>query len=96
METSRGTLQRMLVSGRKKVADALINGKKIVIEGGNYSISECVYKCTACGNRFTRLEGKTDSKNNLICPLCGSKEYFCEKTKKFCLHKCNQHKEDAK
>jgi len=39
MNISRPTFQRVLAAGRKKVADALLNGKAIRIEGGNYEIS---------------------------------------------------------
>jgi predicted DNA-binding protein (UPF0251 family) len=34
MNVSRPTFQRILASGRKKMADALLNGKSIRIEGG--------------------------------------------------------------
>jgi len=36
MNISRPTFQRVLASARKKVADALLNGKAIRIAGGNY------------------------------------------------------------
>jgi predicted DNA-binding protein (UPF0251 family)/predicted Fe-Mo cluster-binding NifX family protein len=36
MEISRPTFQRILASARRKIADALLNGKAIRIEGGNY------------------------------------------------------------
>lgn len=39
MQVSRGTFQRIINDGRKKLADALVNGKTIRIEGGNYHIS---------------------------------------------------------
>ncbi|MBU0707594.1 DUF134 domain-containing protein [Patescibacteria group bacterium] len=35
MKISQSTYQRVLVSANKKIADALINGKAIKIEGGN-------------------------------------------------------------
>ncbi len=38
MGVSRPTFQRVLSSARKKVADALLNGKAIKIEGGNFQI----------------------------------------------------------
>jgi len=38
MNVSRKTLWRDLKSGRKKVADALINGKAIEIKGGNFVV----------------------------------------------------------
>jgi len=36
MNISRPTFQRILESARKKIAEALLNGKAIKIEGGNY------------------------------------------------------------
>ena len=36
MDISQPTFQRLLKSARKKVSDAIINGKAIKIEGGNY------------------------------------------------------------
>jgi predicted DNA-binding protein (UPF0251 family) len=38
MNVSRPTFQRMLVSGRRKMADALLNGKAVRIEGGNFEV----------------------------------------------------------
>ena len=40
MGTSRKTLWRDLKSGRRKIVDALINGKAIEISGGSYAIVE--------------------------------------------------------
>jgi len=37
MKISQPTLSRLLKGARKKISDALINGKAIRIEGGNYS-----------------------------------------------------------
>lgn len=39
MNVSRGTFQRIINSARKKTADALIHGKTIRIDGGNYKLS---------------------------------------------------------
>ena len=36
MQISQPTFNRLLSSARKKLADAIINGKAIKIEGGNY------------------------------------------------------------
>jgi predicted DNA-binding protein (UPF0251 family) len=36
MDISRGTFQRILNAARQKIADALINGKAIRIQGGDY------------------------------------------------------------
>jgi len=40
MKISQPTFQRLLLSARKKIADALVKGKAIRIEGGNYQITE--------------------------------------------------------
>jgi predicted DNA-binding protein (UPF0251 family)/predicted Fe-Mo cluster-binding NifX family protein len=39
MNVSRPTFQRVLASARQKIADALLNGKAIRIEGGNFEIA---------------------------------------------------------
>lgn len=40
MNISQPTFHRLLETGRKKVADALINGKAIKIHGGNYELED--------------------------------------------------------
>lgn len=39
MNVSRGTFQRIINGARKKTADALVHGKTIRIDGGNYQLS---------------------------------------------------------
>jgi len=39
MNISRSTFQRVLASARLKVADSLLSGKALRIEGGNYELS---------------------------------------------------------
>jgi predicted DNA-binding protein (UPF0251 family)/predicted Fe-Mo cluster-binding NifX family protein len=39
MNISRPTFQRVLASARQKIADALLNGKALRIEGGNFEIA---------------------------------------------------------
>lgn len=52
MEVSRGTFQRILYEARRKVAEALVQEKSIVIEGGNYTISKAACnmekRCKCC------------------------------------------------
>jgi predicted DNA-binding protein (UPF0251 family) len=38
MNISQPTFQRLVTTARKKIADAIINGKAIRIEGGNYKL----------------------------------------------------------
>ena len=39
MNISRPTFQRVLASARRKIADALLNGRAIKIEGGNFEVA---------------------------------------------------------
>jgi predicted DNA-binding protein (UPF0251 family) len=39
MNVSRPTFQRVLASARQKIADALLNGRAIRIEGGNFEVA---------------------------------------------------------
>ena len=38
MKISQPTFHRLVLSARKKIADAIINGKAIQIQGGNYRL----------------------------------------------------------
>lgn len=62
MNVSRGTFQRMINTAHQKVADALLHGKTIRIEGGNYEILSnrvcCKEKSRSCkGGRCNKREG---------------------------------------
>ncbi|MBW3014307.1 DUF134 domain-containing protein [Candidatus Woesearchaeota archaeon] len=39
MKISQPTFHRLILSARKKIADAIVNGKAIKIEGGHYQMS---------------------------------------------------------
>lgn len=73
MQVSRQTFQLILEEARKKIADALINGKAIKIEGGNYVFGSCEYTCLNCGKVFESEKSK--------CPECHSSEVVCKKGK---------------
>jgi len=45
MNISRQTFQRVLGSARQKIADALLNGKAMRIEGGNFEMSIRRFRC---------------------------------------------------
>ena len=45
MSISRPTFQRVLSSARQKIADALLNGKAIRIEGGNFEMATRRFRC---------------------------------------------------
>ena len=45
MNISRSTFSRLLDSSRHKIADALLNGKAIRIEGGNFEMATRRFRC---------------------------------------------------
>jgi len=45
MNVSRTTFSRVLSSARQKMADALLNGKAIRIEGGNFEMAVRRFRC---------------------------------------------------
>ena len=45
MNISQSTFSRLLDSARQKIADALLNGKAIRIEGGNYEMAVRRFRC---------------------------------------------------
>ncbi|MGO5051049.1 DUF134 domain-containing protein [Lachnospiraceae bacterium LCP25S3_G4] len=92
MEVSRPTFQRILLSAREKIADALINGKSIHMAGGNYTRNICNVICEDCNTSwkesFEHLEQIRNG--NYACPTCGSVKIDClKKCKgKFCNKNC--------
>ncbi|MEA4921172.1 MAG: DUF134 domain-containing protein [Clostridiaceae bacterium] len=79
MEVSRPTFQRILLSAREKVADSLIKGKTIHIEGGNFTRNICPVKCIECGKEWMESFEVINSikDGSYVCPHCGSKNIVC-------------------
>jgi len=69
MGVSRATFGRIIEKARKVVADAMINGKAINVEGGNYKIStvERLFMCEKCKHEWLEPCGVCRPKN---CPAC--------------------------
>ncbi len=68
MGVSRQTFGRILDSAHKIIADAVINGKAIKIEGGSYVFGKTnKHKCRKCKNNFI-LTNRVENKTN--CPKC--------------------------
>lgn len=92
MEVSRPTFQRILLSAREKIADCLVNGKIIHIEGGNFTRHICPVRCLTCGNEWVESYENMESIKNgeYVCPACGSTRITCgQKCKgKFCRGHC--------
>ena len=92
MEVSRTTFQRILKTGRNKIAEALIKGKAIRFKGGNYKLKKGRYRCRKCNHelnyncsakRHRKRHGKRKNKDNESprCPECGGKSFQLLKNK---------------
>ncbi|NLE22550.1 MAG: DUF134 domain-containing protein [Actinobacteria bacterium] len=68
MGISRQTVGRVLERGRATVAEALVDGKAILIAGGQYRIEPRQLCCAACGEVWTSDPDATP----LTCPSCDS------------------------
>ena len=72
MNISRPTFQRVLVSARQKIADALLSGKAIKIEGGNFEIALRRFKCFNGHEWDTPFEAVASTYPE-FCPTCMTK-----------------------
>ncbi len=70
MEISRPTFQRILGTARAKIADALINGKGLRIEGGNYQLAAGRFQCRSCLSYFDLSFPPGRPVAKLVCPRC--------------------------
>lgn len=68
MEVSRSTFSRLIERARKKMAQFLVDGKELFIEGGNIHFRGNIIRCQDCGHMFKINIGVTFSE----CPECSS------------------------
>ena len=71
MNISRPTFQRVLASARQKMADALLNGKAIRIEGGSFAMALSWFKCLNGHEWEVPFEIMTSTPPQL-CPTCNT------------------------
>lgn len=67
MGISRQTFQRVLEEAHRKVAEALVQGKALRIEGGDYELAPMRFHCRRCGHRWEQL---LTNGAPLACPSC--------------------------
>jgi uncharacterized protein len=68
MNVSRQTFGRIIGEAHRKMADVLVNGKTLKIEGGPVSMEEAErVACHRCRRAFTL---DREAKGELICPQC--------------------------
>jgi len=94
MEVSRPTFQNILQSAREKVADSLIHGKMIRVEGGNFTRNICPVHCENCGKEWKESFENFDGKKSegYVCPNCRSDHVTCQDgcTSRFCQKSCKK------
>lgn len=69
MEVSRPTLTRIYEAARNKVARSMVEGKDLIIRGGNFQFDDNWFYCKSCQAKFNVLPGGQKE-----CPVCSSKE----------------------
>lgn len=67
MGVGQSTLQRILVSARQKIAQAIVEGKALRIQGGAYAL-EGDLPCPRCHHPGRREHRRGREK---ACPVCG-------------------------
>jgi len=73
MAVSRPTFQRILRAARYKVAQALIDGRALHVDGGHYRLAARNLRCRQCGHKWRGLGRHHDDEPSVLtCPMCGS------------------------
>ena len=75
MGVSRATFGRIIQRARQTVADALINGKAINVEGGNYRLVSH-YRMFQCGRCNHKWEEPLATGRPPHCPACRQNEFY--------------------
>jgi Zn finger protein HypA/HybF involved in hydrogenase expression len=75
MGVSRATFGRIVQQARKAVADALINGKAINVEGGSYKIVSTtrLFYCNNCNQEWEEPLGTGRPE---YCPACKKDDFY--------------------
>jgi predicted DNA-binding protein (UPF0251 family) len=76
MKISQPTFQRLITIARKKIAEALVNGKAIRIQGGNYKMVQQPRRGMGRGMGKGRMGGPFGAGPGGVCkcPKCGHEE----------------------
>jgi predicted DNA-binding protein (UPF0251 family) len=72
MGVSRSTFQRIVTEARRKVAQALVGGTALQIEGGTFLVAAVRWHCTDCGHNWQMEHGSGQGELQ-VCPACGSR-----------------------
>lgn len=83
MQVARTTVQAIYNSARKKLADALVDGRSLRIEGGDYQLCDGTEEYCGCGGcrrhrrRCVQRNSKEDGKMRIAVPLDENKQDTC-------------------
>ena len=80
MGVARATVQQIYTAARKKVADALVDGRPLQIEGGQYRLcgkhgNHC--GCQGCWRHLANRGKKEDTSMKIVIPLDENKQDIC-------------------
>jgi predicted DNA-binding protein (UPF0251 family) len=70
MSISRPTFHRVLASARRKIAEALTNGKALRIEGGTFALASQTFHCAPHGHEWSLPFEALVSGQSPACPRC--------------------------
>ena len=70
MTISQPTLNRIIKSARFKIANVIVNGQALILEGGTISIQCRIFKCQSCSYQWTVKRPKRPN----ICEKCQSSD----------------------
>ena len=70
MSISRPTFSRLILKARKKMADFIVLGRRLTIEGGNIHFKNNILQCDNCGYNIVSKIGELYE----FCPECNSRQ----------------------
>jgi len=79
MGVSRATFGRIVEAARKAVADVLLHGKALRVEGGEIVKAQRTFRCSDCGHSWSVAFGADPPE---VCPQCKSAHWALAEEKK--------------
>jgi predicted DNA-binding protein (UPF0251 family) len=72
MGISRSTFQRVVTEARRKIAQALVEGTALHIEGGTFRVAAVRWHCDDCRHNW-EIEHGSGLGEPEVCPVCSSR-----------------------
>jgi len=72
MSISRPTFHRIIVAARKKIAESLVKGAALRVEGGNFSLARHELACRVCGHQWEDVMCCRRTR----CPICEANDWY--------------------